>query len=111
MTIWTAQDRSIAVPPGCTVMTKWIPIDSARLGNRARIAVGDIDTAYRKLLCLGDKAPWPCIVGEWSTTGPGMQDRFTVLDGRHEYIASLMMGRTSLFVAWLEQDNIEEIAA
>lgn len=107
MTVWTAQDRSIAVPPGYTVSTRWIDIDAARLGNRARIAVGDVETAYRKLVCLGDKAPWPCIVGEWSTP----DRRFTVLDGRHEYIASLMMGRTKIFVAWLEMDNIEETKA
>jgi hypothetical protein len=117
MTIWTAQDRSIAVSPGHTVSTRWIDIDDARLGNRARIAVGDIDAAYRKLLCIGDRAPWPCIVGEWTTTtNPPHTNapttdapaRFTILDGRHEYIASLMMGRTKLFVAWLEKDTTEE---
>lgn len=95
MTVWTAQDRSMSVQPGQHIQTAWIDINQAVLGSRVRIAVGDVDAAFRKLLCLGDNAPWPCIVGHWSG------GRFVVCDGRHEYIASLMLGRTRLFVAWL----------
>lgn len=98
MTVWTAEDRSMAVTPEHHVRTSWIDIDWCRLGNRTRMAVGDIDTSYRKLVCLGDNAPWPCIVGHW-TDG----ERFTVDDGRHEYVASLMMGREKVFVAWIER--------
>jgi hypothetical protein len=101
MTVWTAQDRSLSVRPSQVVRTAWIDIDQAKLGNRSRMAVGDVEGSFRKLLCLGDNAPFPSIVGHWEA------DRFVVCDGRHEFIASLMMGRERLFVAWLEDGETE----
>ena len=51
---------------------------------------------YRRLLSLGECAPWPPIVGHWE------EGRFVVCDGRHDYLAALMIGRDKLFVCWLE---------
>lgn len=96
MSVWTAQDRSLSVQPGQHVRTAWIDINQAVLGSRVRMGTGDVDAALRKLLCLGDRGSWPPPVGHWSG------DRFVVCDGRHEYLASLMLGRERLFVAWLE---------
>ena len=42
---------------------------------------------------LGPVAP---IVGHWE------DGRFVVCDGRHDYLAALMIGRDKLFVCWLE---------
>jgi hypothetical protein len=48
------------------------------------------------LLNLGKCAPWPPVIGHWEG------GRFLVDDGRHDYLAALMIGRDKLFVCWLE---------
>ena len=55
-----------------------------------------VEKKYRRLLSLGECAPWPPIVGHWE------EGRFVVCDGRHDYLAALMIGRDKLFVCWLE---------
>src|ERR1700739_1514851 len=55
-----------------------------------------VEKRFRRLLNIGDCAPWPPIVGHWE------DGRFVVCDGRHDYLAALMMGRDRVFVCWLE---------
>lgn len=90
-------DRSLRITPSEVVHTAWIGIDLCVLGNRSRMSPEAVEKKYRRLLCLGDDAPWPPINGAWEN------DRFVVHDGRHEFIASLMLGRSRVFVAWVEQ--------
>lgn len=97
MAVWTPQDRSISVPPGHRVVTGYVHIDQIRMGCRARMAVGDVEAAYRKQLALGDHQAFPCPNGRWDG------DRFTIHDGRHGYVAALMNGMTYLLVAWTEE--------
>jgi len=52
---------------------------------------------YRRFLNLGPDSAWPPAVGEWRG------DRFVIIDGRHEYLAALMIGRAELFVCWVEE--------
>ena len=92
----TPEDRSIAVPPGRIVRTGYVPTFAVTLANRSRMAVGDIDAAYRRQLCLGDSQRWPCPLGTWDG------QRFTIHDGRHAYTAALMLGFEHILVAWLE---------
>jgi hypothetical protein len=70
-----------------------------RLGCRDRMSPGDVKEKWTELLQRSGKAAWPPPVGHWSP------DRvwFVVTDGRHEYLAALMHGQESLFVAWVEQ--------
>jgi hypothetical protein len=96
MTVWVAEDRSLSVRPGQIVKTAWIDINLCILGNRSQMSPAAVEKKFQRLLCQGDNACWPPIVGEWAA------ERFVVLDGRHEFLASLMMGRTKLFVAWLD---------
>lgn len=91
-----AADRSLLVEPGQLVKTAYVDLFRCRLACRDRMAVGDVATAYQKLLQLGDKSAWPCPNGQWDG------DTFEIHDGRHEYVAALMLGRTHLFVAWVE---------
>ena len=63
---------------------------------RARMAVGDVEAAYRKQLALGDHQAFPCPNGRWDG------ERFAILDGRHAFISALMLGMTHLLVAWTE---------
>lgn len=96
MTVWTPQDRSISVQPGHRVVTGYVPIEQIRMGCRDRMSVGDVEAAYRRQLALGSNQAWPCPNGKWHG------DRFTIHDGRHAYVAALMIGLTHLLVAWTE---------
>jgi hypothetical protein len=87
----------MAVRPGQLVRTAWVDIDLCRLGNRAQMSPEAVEKKFRRLLNLGDCAPWPPVVGHWAG------ERFTICDGRHDYLASLMIGRDKIFVCWLEE--------
>jgi hypothetical protein len=92
-----AVDRGMAVPPGHVVRTGYVAIERIVLGCRDRMAVGDVEAAYRKRLQLGDHQPWPCPRGVWREDG-----RFEIHDGRHEVVAALMLGCEHVLVAWEE---------
>lgn len=89
------QDRTISVPPGHTIATAYVPVDAVRLACRDRMALGDVDLAYQRRLQMGDHQPFPCPTGRWEG------DRFVIHDGRHEYIATLMLGISHILVAWI----------
>lgn len=84
------------VQPHQLVRTAWVNIDSCRLGFRMPMSPEAVEKKFRRLLNLGDCAPWPPVVGHWEG------ERFLVDDGRHDYLAALMLGRDKLFVCWLE---------
>lgn len=90
-----AEDRSLAVPPGHVVRTGYVAIDKVVLACRERMTPGDVKLAYERLLQLGGYQPHPSPNGRWDG------DRFIVLDGRHQYVASLMLGLTHMLVAWV----------
>jgi hypothetical protein len=93
----TPDDRSVAVESGRIVKTGYVPVEQVTILNRSRMAIGDVDLAYRKRLSLGNRQPWPCPVGYWHS------ERFILVDGRHEYVAALMLGCTHILVAWTEK--------
>lgn len=94
--IYTAEDRSLAVPPGAKIVTGYVHIDAIKLACRSRMAVGDVDRAYQRRLQLGDHQPWPCPRGHWEG------ERFVVVDGRHDIVAAMMLGLEYVLVAWGE---------
>lgn len=96
----SAEDRSIRVPQGMTVHTGYVEVFNIRLGCRERMAVGDVAGAFHKLLQLGGDQPFPCPNGYWDGT------TFVLQDGRHQWVASVMLGLTHILVAWLD-DNKE----
>lgn len=91
-----AEDRGLAVPLGALVVTAYVPIHRIRMACRERMAVGDVDRAYQRLLQSAPSQPWPPPVGSWEG------ETFVVADGRHAYVAALMLGFAALFVAWVE---------
>lgn len=99
MNLMMPLDRQMAVPPGQRVVTSYVEIDKVRMGCRDRMAVGDVEAAYRRQLTLGESQAWPCPIGRWEG------GNFIVHDGRHAYIAALMIGHTHLLVAWLEEEH------
>lgn len=91
------QDRSIAVPPGAVIRTDYVDVFRCRLSCRATMAMGDVNTAYQKRIQLGERQPWPCPRGHWDG------DTFVVVDGRHEWVAAVMLGLSHILVAWIEE--------
>jgi hypothetical protein len=96
--VWMTIDRSLAVPPGKVVKTGYVRVDKVRLACRERMAIGDVYLAYQKRLQLGDHQPWPCPRGYWNS------DQFVIVDGRHEFVANLLIGHDYILVAWIEED-------
>jgi len=92
-----AIDRSFAVPAGCVVKTGYVDVFKVRLACRERMAVGDVAAAYQKVLQLGDSEQWPCPTGQWD------KDIFELSDGRHQWIASVMLGKTHMLVSWIDK--------
>lgn len=91
------EDRDVWVQPHQHVRTEWIDIDACVLGSRARMDFAAIERAGRKLLQQGGCQSIRAIVGHWRDDG-----RFSVDDGRHEYLAALALGRRRLLVSWVE---------
>ena len=96
------EDRSLAIPPGYLVHTAYVRVERIRLACRERIAVGDVDRAYQRMLQLGDHARWPCPRGEWEEDAEDGARQFVVHDGRHEVVAALMLGKSHVLIAWTE---------
>ena len=86
----------MCVQPHQLVRTAWVDIDLCRLGFWMAMSPEAVEKKFRRLLNIGDCAPWPPVVGHWE------DGRFLVDDGRHDYLAALMIGRDKLFVCWLE---------
>lgn len=97
--VMTAEDRSISVPPGFIPVTRYVNINRIIFVCRDRMAVGDVEKAYRRRLQLGDHQPYPCPRGHWN------EETFVIEDGRHDYVAALMLGVEFLLVTWLKEEN------
>lgn len=89
------------VRPDQVVKTGWVSVDDCRLGCRERMDFAAIERAGRRYLQAGDTQLWPPPYGHWDG------DRFVICDGRHEFLALLALGRTRVFVAWLESETGE----
>jgi hypothetical protein len=87
-----------SVPPGHTVATGYVPIHDvvchATFGHQ--LSPAEVERSYRRQLELEDAQSWPPPTGHWSG------GRFVLTDGRHRYVAALMLGVEFLFVAWLQ---------
>jgi len=94
-----AEDRTMIVPAGKIVKTGYVKVENVRLACRARMAVGDVAAAYQRVLQYsgGGQQAWPCPTGYWEDA-----TRFVIQDGRHEYVASIMLGLEYILVAWID---------
>ena len=91
-----AEDRGFVVPSGAKVVTGYVNVDDIKLVCRDRMAVGDVDAAMKRRMAASPGQPWPCPNGYWEGQS------FKLLDGRHEYIAALMLGCEHILVAWID---------
>lgn len=92
-----SQDRTISVPPGAVVKTGYVDVFKVRLSCRERMAVGDVDRAFQRRLQAAPNQPYPSPLGQWDG------DIFVIQDGRHEWVAAVMLGQSHLLVAWMEE--------
>jgi hypothetical protein len=100
-----AEDRALIVPRGKRIATEYIGIFQVKLACRERMAMGDVNTAFQKRLQLGDRQPWPCPYGYWERTPSGFKGGFFVIvDGRHEWVAAVMLGHSHILCAYLQDD-------
>lgn len=90
-------DRALRVLAGSIVKTGYVEIHKIKLACRECMAVGDVDRAYQRQLQLGADQLFPPPNGYWDG------DTFVIRDGRHQMVASLMLGLEWLLVAWVEQ--------
>jgi hypothetical protein len=90
-------DRSMLVKPGQIVRTGYVDVFKVRLASRERMAVGDVDRAFQRVLQAGADSQFPCPNGRWDG------DTFVIHDGRHAWLASVMLGKSHILVAWIEQ--------
>lgn len=95
MSINLYEGRSISVPPGHIVVTGYVPIQDVELACKERMAIGDVDRAYQRRIQIAPNQPFPPPRGRWRST-----DKFIIEDGRHDYVAALMLGVTHILVAW-----------
>lgn len=91
-----AEDRSILVPAGKRVVTGYAHVNQIHMVNRDRMGIGDVERAMQKQMAASPGQPWPCPNGFWE------DGAFKLKDGRHAYVAALMLGVEYLLVAWIE---------
>lgn len=92
-------DRHLIVPQGWIVKTGYVDVFKCRLACRERMAVGDVSHAFSKRLAHGSNQPFPPPNGRWE------DDHFIIHDGRHQWVASIMLGLEYILVAWLAEDK------
>ena len=88
--------REFLIPEGKIVKTQYVPVKDVYLGCHDRMAVGDVKLVYDELIQTGPK--FPCPFGEWHG------NRFMIIDGRHEFLAYVMLGYDHILVSWLCED-------
>lgn len=88
-------DRSLSIDRHQTVKTGWIPIHTVKLACTVPMSMGDVDRAYQRVLNNGPGS-WPPPVGHFDGGA------FVLSDGRHEFVARLMLGQQEMFVAWVD---------
>lgn len=89
-------DRHVFIQPDQFIRTDWIDINLCQLGCRERMDAAAVERSTRRYLQADQGQIWPIIVGHWDGK------RFAIDDGRHEYLALLILGKDKIFVAWLE---------
>ena len=91
--------RSMHVPPGKVVREGYVPVWDIELLCRDRMAVGDVGAAFDRLLQVAPNQEHPPPFGYWK------DGSFIIVDGRHAFVALLMLGYTHILVAWMEEDS------
>lgn len=101
-------DRTMRISHEEVVRTAWVPIHRVRIETRTPMAVGDIKDKHHLLLNNKGKGVWPPVTGQWVQDSADGAIFFQIIDGRHEFVASLMRSRTHILVAWKSREKISD---
>lgn len=108
---WTAHD----VPAGWVEVQGYIPSHRIRVNGESRIAIGDVERIYDKIMGLHSHSKG----AQKSNPPKGFFERdsidgawfFVVLDGKHRYTGNFMFGkgrRQNMLVRWNEPIGLSE---
>ena len=87
----------VRVAPGHVVRTGYVGVEDVVMHVREyQLSPAAVERAYCRQLDLGRDQAWPPPTGYWRD-----DRRFVLTDGRHRFIATLMLGMEYLLVAWL----------
>lgn len=93
----------VRVAAGHVVETAYVPTEEIVIHARGhQLSPAAVERAYCRQLELGDDQVWPPLTGYWRGDG-----RFVLTDGRHRFVAALMLGMEHLLVAWLVAPAVE----
>jgi hypothetical protein len=86
------------VAAGHVVQTGYVDVHDVVVYARGghHLSPAAVERAYCRQLELGDDQAWPPLTGYWRDDG-----RFVLTDGRHRFIAAVMLGVEYVLVAWL----------
>ena len=85
------------VAAGHVVQTGYVNVHEVVLYARGnQLSPAAVERAYCRQLELGDDQAWPPLTGYWRD-----DVRFVLTDGRHRFIAAVMLGVEYVLVAWL----------
>lgn len=87
----------MVIPEGHKIVTGFVPTNDVVFPlDGGPMAVAAVEEKVRRFTSIRGGQSYPVPVGRWR------DGRFHLEDGRHTYIASLMLGRKTMLVAWVE---------
>jgi hypothetical protein len=87
----------VRVAAGHVVETRYVPVEDVVIhAQQHPLSPPAVERAYCRQLELGDGQAWPPLTGYWRDDG-----KFVLTDGRHRFVAALMLGMEYVLVAWL----------
>lgn len=85
------------IPAGHVLKSAYLPLLEIVFPlNGAPMAIASVKEKIDHYSSIGPGQTYPLPIGKW------VDGRFHLWDGRHRYIASLMMGRSTMLVGWVE---------
>lgn len=85
------------IKSGQILKSGYVPTNEIVFQNDVPMAVASVKEKIDQFTSIGDNQAYPLPLGKW------IDDKFHLWDGRHRYIASLMLGRKTMLVAWVEE--------
>lgn len=84
------------VPAGHILVTGYVPTAEIVFQSDVPMSVADVKEKITQFTSIGSGQAYPLPVGNWK------DGRFHLWDGRHRFVASLMLCRRTMLVAWIE---------
>jgi hypothetical protein len=90
------------IPKGHILKSAYIPIEDIVFTCDVPMGVEGVRDKINQWLSHKEGQSYPLPVGEWK------DGKLHLWDGRHRYIAALMLARKSMLIAWVEKGEENE---